>query len=83
MHRNVMRGFPPPAGAQASLANWRQFPFSRWAFHRIHGQWLYIDIAPPSGVVIAKHSSQPDPVDDALDRLHLSAFDAIARALAR
>ena len=47
----------------------------------IHGQWLYVD--PPSGVVIAKHSSQPAPVNDTLDRLHLSAFDAIARALAR
>jgi CubicO group peptidase (beta-lactamase class C family) len=47
----------------------------------IHGQWLYVD--PPSGVDIAKHSSQPAPVDDALDRLHLGAFDAIARAHAR
>ena len=47
----------------------------------IHGQWLYVD--PPSGVVIAKQSSQPAPVDDHLDHLHLGAFDAIARALAR
>lgn len=47
----------------------------------IHGQWLYVD--PPSGVVIAKQSSQPDPDEDAMECLHLSAFDAIARALAR
>ena len=46
----------------------------------IHGQWIYVD--PPSGVVIAKQSSQPQPIDDAMDRLHLSGFDAIARALA-
>ncbi len=47
----------------------------------IHGQWIYVD--PPSGVVIAKQSSQPQPIDDALDRLHLGGFDAIARALGR
>jgi len=49
--------------------------------HGIHGQWIYVD--PPSGVVIAKQSSQPAPVEDAMDRLQLGAFDAIARALAR
>lgn len=47
----------------------------------IHGQWIYVD--PPSGVVIVKQSSQPQPIDDAMDRLHLSGFDAIGRALAR
>jgi CubicO group peptidase (beta-lactamase class C family) len=31
----------------------------------IHGQWLYVD--PASEVVIAKLSSQPEPVDDPLD----------------
>jgi CubicO group peptidase (beta-lactamase class C family) len=46
----------------------------------IHGQWIYVD--PPAGVVIAKQSSWPDPLDDPLERLHLSGFDAIARALA-
>jgi len=45
----------------------------------IHGQWIYVD--PPAAVVIAKQSSQPAPVDDAMDRLHLRGFDAIARAL--
>jgi CubicO group peptidase (beta-lactamase class C family) len=37
----------------------------------IHGQWLYVD--PKSEVVIAKLSSQPEPVDDALD-LEIVAF---------
>ena len=31
----------------------------------IHGQWLYVD--PKTEVVIAKMSSQPEPVDDQLD----------------
>ncbi len=44
----------------------------------IHGQWIYVD--PPSGVVIAKQSSQAAPVEDAMDRLTLGGFDAIARA---
>lgn len=30
-----MRGFPPPAGDQVTLANWRQPPFNRWAFHNV------------------------------------------------
>jgi CubicO group peptidase (beta-lactamase class C family) len=46
----------------------------------IHGQWIYVD--PPSGVVIAKQSSWPVPLDDAMERLHFAGFDAIARALA-
>ncbi|HEY4163236.1 MAG TPA: serine hydrolase [Dongiaceae bacterium] len=45
----------------------------------IHGQWIYID--PTSETVIVKMSSQPLPVDDAVDRLLLTAFDAIARSL--
>ncbi len=45
----------------------------------IHGQWLYID--PAADAVIAKLSAQPQPLDDALDRAHLRAFDAICRAL--
>jgi hypothetical protein len=45
----------------------------------IHGQWIYID--PTSEVVIIKLSSQPLPLDDKVDRLLLTAFDAIARKL--
>ena len=37
----------------------------------IHGQWLYVD--PKSEVVIAKMSSQPEPVEDALD-MEIVAF---------
>ena len=30
-----MRGFPPAADAQVTLANWRSAPFNRWAFHHV------------------------------------------------
>lgn len=46
----------------------------------IHGQWLYAD--PRSGVTIAKVSSQPLPVDDAVDQMTLAAFAAITAELA-
>ncbi|MEZ5831393.1 MAG: serine hydrolase [Dongiaceae bacterium] len=45
----------------------------------IHGQWIYVD--PKVEMVIAKLSSQPLPLDDATDRLLLTAFAAIADAL--
>jgi len=31
----LMHGFPPLADGQVTLANWRQAPFSRWAFHHV------------------------------------------------
>ena len=31
----LMSGFPAAAGQQVSLANWRQSPFNRWAFHHV------------------------------------------------
>ena len=31
----LMHGFPPSADTQVTLANWRQAPFSRWAFHHV------------------------------------------------
>ena len=46
----------------------------------IHGQWIYVD--PEAEVVIAKQSSQPLPVDDAMDHLLLKGFEALSRALA-
>ena len=45
----------------------------------IHGQWIYVDA--PRGVVIAKQSSQPLPVDEPQDYLQLAGFAAIARAV--
>ncbi len=45
----------------------------------IHGQWLYVD--PKSEVVIAKMSSQPEPVDDALDQECVAFFRQLATLL--
>lgn len=45
----------------------------------IHGQWLVIDHR--ADLVIAKQSSQAQPVEDGIDHLHLAAFDALAREL--
>jgi hypothetical protein len=78
--RGDMRGLMPNGSYRSK---WYVTGNAHGAFFAlgIHGQWIYVD--PPSGVVIAKQSSLPDPLDDALDRLHLAGFDAIARALAR
>ncbi|TIL65779.1 serine hydrolase domain-containing protein [Mesorhizobium sp.] len=43
----------------------------------IHGQWLYVN--PTVEVVIAKMSSQPEPVDEPLDLDMLTFFDALSR----
>jgi CubicO group peptidase (beta-lactamase class C family) len=45
----------------------------------IHGQWIYVDKG--AGVTAVKFSSQPLPVDDALDKLTLAMFRAIVDAL--
>ncbi|MCF6098684.1 serine hydrolase domain-containing protein [Mesorhizobium muleiense] len=43
----------------------------------IHGQWLYVD--PKAEVVIAKMSSQPEPVDEPLSVDMVTFFDALSR----
>jgi CubicO group peptidase (beta-lactamase class C family) len=45
----------------------------------IHGQWIYVN--PKAEVTAVKFSSQPDPVNDALDLRTLEAFVTIAQAL--
>lgn len=42
----------------------------------IHGQWIYVN--PKTEVVIAKMSSQPEPVDDRLDVDLVSFFEALS-----
>ena len=68
-----------PAGRYRS--KWYQIgnPAGAFCGIGIHGQWLYVD--PAADAVIVKLSSQPEPVDDPLDRACLRAFDAICRAL--
>ncbi|QND72122.1 serine hydrolase domain-containing protein [Tardiphaga robiniae] len=43
----------------------------------IHGQYLYVN--PRAEMVVAKFSSQPEPVDNNLKRLNLALFDTLAR----
>ena len=31
----LMKGFPPPAERQVTLANWRKPPFNKWAFQHV------------------------------------------------
>ncbi|RWO89135.1 serine hydrolase [Mesorhizobium sp.] len=45
----------------------------------IHGQWLYVD--PKAEVVIAKMSSQPEPVDEPLDVDMVAFFKALSRMI--
>ncbi|PRH88594.1 6-aminohexanoate hydrolase [Labrys okinawensis] len=57
---------------------WYQTGYANGAFLAIgiHGQWLYVN--PADEVVIVKMSSQPEPVDDATDKLNLQLFEALA-----
>src|SRR5687768_18413062 len=41
----MMQGFPPAPQDQATLANWRSAPFSRWAFHHVRELVPSADIA--------------------------------------
>jgi CubicO group peptidase (beta-lactamase class C family) len=41
----LMQGFPPRAGSQVTLANWRTPPFSRWAFQHVRELVPSADIA--------------------------------------
>ena len=42
---SLMHGFPPPAAAQATLANWRTAPFNKWAFQHVREIVPSADIA--------------------------------------
>lgn len=60
---------------------WYQTGFETGAYCGIgiHGQWLYVD--PANEVVLVKMSSQPQPVDDELDKQNLAFFAAVAERL--
>jgi CubicO group peptidase (beta-lactamase class C family) len=67
-----------PAGRYRS--QWYQTGNAGGAFCAvgIHGQWIYVD--PLAAMVVVKQSSQPNPVDDPLDRLTLASFAALAQS---
>lgn len=35
MQKQLMKGFPPQAGLQVTLANWRRPPFNKWSFQHV------------------------------------------------
>jgi CubicO group peptidase (beta-lactamase class C family) len=35
MQKQLMKGFPPPAEQQVTLANWRRSPFNKWSFQHV------------------------------------------------
>ena len=61
----LMRGFPPAAAAQVTLANWRTSPFNRWAFHHVREIVPSADIAHDS----ARAAALPAAPDDGLGRV--------------
>lgn len=76
--QEMMQGFPPPSAAQATLANWRQAPFSRWAFRNVRALLPTVGIpsgAPSSGLPSAPRSLAALAVTDgAGGTLPLAAF---------
>jgi CubicO group peptidase (beta-lactamase class C family) len=64
MAARLMEGFPPTPETQVSLANWRQSPFNRWAFHHVREIIPTADIPhDPANICELK------PALQALDRL--------------
>ncbi|MCJ8056630.1 beta-lactamase family protein [Shinella curvata] len=55
-------------------------PTDAFAAVGVHGQWLHVD--PSAGTVIAKLSSQPEPSDEACDRLCLALLAELSREAA-
>ncbi|MET3616225.1 CubicO group peptidase (beta-lactamase class C family) [Rhizobium aquaticum] len=66
-----------PAGSYRS--QWYQSGNVDGAFFGlgIHGQWLFIN--PRADLVIAKFSSQPNPVMDEMKQLNIALFAALAK----
>lgn len=57
----LMQGFPPPAAAQVTLANWRLPPFNRWSFHNV--RQIVPSAAIYAGSQAASFSQERHPVE--------------------
>lgn len=53
----IMRGFPPPPAARATLENWRLRPWSHWAFHHVR------EVIPTARIAGAPRAMAEDPHD--------------------
>jgi CubicO group peptidase (beta-lactamase class C family) len=73
----MMDGFPPAPDAQVTLANWRDAPFSAWAFHHVRELIPTAEIANEPGFVRAL-----PPRPEALDALAITTRDGASMTLA-
>ena len=64
----LMQAFPPPAAAQVTLANWRNPPFNRWAFHHVR------EIVPSADIANDPDRVSPLPRGGELDLPLLGPF---------
>ncbi|HEY3260638.1 MAG TPA: serine hydrolase [Pseudonocardiaceae bacterium] len=58
-----MQGFPPPAPAQVTLANWQDPPFNRWAFSHLR-ELVPTQPIPRGGGQVTPLPADPQPVDE-------------------
>ncbi len=66
----------PPVPEGRYRNKWYQAGDGAYCGIGIHGQWLFVE--PKREVVIVKMSSQPEPVDDALDQQCIAFFRRLA-----
>jgi CubicO group peptidase (beta-lactamase class C family) len=76
----LMQGFPPTAGSQVTLANWRTPPFSRWAFQHVRELVPSAEIAnDPAKVLPLVSAPVALDVDDALAATDTDALVVLHR----
>ncbi|WP_426434760.1 serine hydrolase domain-containing protein [Bradyrhizobium genosp. P] len=63
--RRIMAAFPPAADQQVTLANWRQHPFSEWAFRNVR------ELLPTANIA---RSREPAPLSFAQEYLEDVSF---------
>lgn len=77
-HGLLMKGFPPPAERQVTLANWRKPPFNKWAFQHVREIVPSADIPNDPDNVRELPSALRDlkdlSIDDDGDALGLASF---------
>ncbi|MFC3614069.1 serine hydrolase domain-containing protein [Lutimaribacter marinistellae] len=75
---NIMQGFPPLEEDRATLANWRQQPFSSWAFHHVREIVPSAEIANDPADVWAMEEGAPilsaDEIETAIEGTQTDAL---------
>jgi len=88
----LMQGFPPPAEAQVTLANWREAPFSRWSFRNVRRLLPTAGLTPGPAprplaeapraldrLTVGDMEGRPQPLRRFLDETHSDAFVVLHR----